>query len=105
MGKVNETVEGVCGGLLTSMKLVSFSAGAGAGVGAGAGAGIGVVVFQKGVACQAFSADSLALAFSSSRVRPLSASWRRTVRVLCSGILKPRKENQNQHQTAAAVTH
>lgn len=60
------------------MKLVSFSTGVGTGVGA-------AVV---GGSLLGTSADNLAMDFRSSIVLPLSDNMRRTVRVLCRGILE-----------------
>lgn len=67
---------------LTSMKLVSFSIGGGSFVGDGEGV---VVDGNENLTLEVFS---LAMDLISSIVLPFSASMRRTVRILCRGILE-----------------
>lgn len=70
---------------LTSMKLVSFSIGGGSFVGDGESV---VVDFNENLTLEVFS---LAMDLISSIVLPFSDSMRRTVRILCRGILEIRQ--------------
>jgi len=63
------------------MKLVSFSTGGGSVV-------VGVAVVLVGIGKLTLEVFSLAKDLISSIVFPLSANMRRTVRVLCRGILE-----------------